>query len=111
MSKITCPHCGVEMTMQDIACLGNPSTNGIIYCCPMCTYKTFIPRHPARTNTGKSADHFADVRKMVCCKDCAHLEYEDLGVYYCGLNRIAGQLSPDDYCSRGERKEKQKNVT
>ena len=31
MSKITCPHCGVEMTMQGVACLGNPSTNGILY--------------------------------------------------------------------------------
>ena len=107
MSKITCPHCGVEMTMQDIACLGNPSTNGIIYCCPMCTYKTFIPRSPvtACTNKSKPTNHFADAGKMVCCKDCAHLEYEDLGVYYCGLHRIAGQLSPDDYCSRATARE------
>lgn len=43
---------------------------------------------------------------MIRCKDCAHLCYEDLGIYYCGLHRIAGQLSPEDYCSRGERKEK-----
>ena len=50
--------------------------------------------------------HFAGVGKMVYCKNCAHLEYEDLGIYYCGLHRIAGQLSPEDYCSRGERKEK-----
>lgn len=46
--------------------------------------------------------HFAGVGKMVYCKDYAHLEYEDLGIYYCGLHRIAGQLSPDDYCSRAE---------
>lgn len=38
----------------------------------------------------------------VFCKDCAHLCYEDIGIYYCGLHRIAGQLSPDDYCSRAE---------
>lgn len=49
--------------------------------------------------------HFADVRKMVRCKDCAHLEYEDLGIYYCGLHRIAGQLNPDDYCSRATARE------
>lgn len=50
--------------------------------------------------------HFAGVGKMVYCKNCAHLEYEDLGIYYCGLHYITGQLSPEDYCSRGERKEK-----
>lgn len=43
---------------------------------------------------------------IIFCKDCAHLCYEDLGVYYCGNLGICGQLSPDDYCSRGERKEK-----
>lgn len=102
MSKITCPHCGVEMTMQGVACLGNPSTNGIMYCCPVCTHKIFVPRQPANayTNESKTIDHFAAVRTMVRCKDCAHLCYEDLGIYYCGLHRIAGQLNPDDYCSR-----------
>lgn len=49
--------------------------------------------------------HFAGVGKMVYCKDCAHLEYEDLGIYYCGLHRIAGQLNPDDYCSRATARE------
>lgn len=44
--------------------------------------------------------------RIVFCKDCAHLCYEDLGVYYCDNLGICGQLSPDDYCSRGERKEK-----
>lgn len=44
--------------------------------------------------------------RIVFCKDCAHLCYEDLGVYYCGNLGICGQLSPDDYCSRRERKEK-----
>lgn len=43
---------------------------------------------------------------IIFCKDCAHLCYEDLGIYYCGNLGICGQLSPDDYCSRGERKEK-----
>lgn len=49
--------------------------------------------------------HFAGVGKMVYCKDCAHLEYEDLGIYYCGLHRITGQLNPDDYCSRATARE------
>ena len=49
--------------------------------------------------------HFAGVGKMVYCKNCAHIEYEDLGVYYCGNLGICGQLSPDDYSSRGEQKE------
>ena len=47
---------------------------------------------------------------MIRCKDCAHLCYEDLGVYYCGLHRIAGQLNPDDQCSCGKRKEEQRNA-
>lgn len=38
----------------------------------------------------------------------AHLEYEDLGIYYCGLHRIAGQLSPNDYCSRANSKRDKK---
>jgi len=49
--------------------------------------------------------------RLVFCKDCAHLCYEDIGIYYCGNLGICGQLNPDDYCSRGERKEKQKNAT
>ena len=40
--------------------------------------------------------------RLIHCKECAHLCYEDLGIYYCGLHRISGQLSPDDYCSRAE---------
>ena len=44
--------------------------------------------------------------RIVFCKDCAPLCYEDIGIYYCGNLGICGQLSPDDYCSRGERKEK-----
>lgn len=55
--------------------------------------------------------HFDVVGKMVYCKNCAHLEYEDLGIYYCGLHRIAGQLNPDDQCSCGKRKEEQRNAT
>ena len=108
MSETTCPHCDVEMTMHGVACLGNPSTNEILYCCPVCRYKTFIPRPPviACTNKGKSAGQLRGSTKLIYCKDCAHLCYEDLGIYYCGLHRIAGQLSPEDYCSRGERKEK-----
>lgn len=44
--------------------------------------------------------------RIVFCKDCAHLCYEDIGIYYCGNLGICGQLSPDDYCSRGARKER-----
>lgn len=49
-------------------------------------------------NTKKNCVETSEDR-IVFCKDCTHLEYEDLGIYYCGLNRIAGQLSPNDYCS------------
>lgn len=46
--------------------------------------------------------------RVVFCKDCAHLCYEDIGIYYCGLHRITGQLDPDDYCSWAEKKEENK---
>lgn len=42
---------------------------------------------------------------LIHCKDCTHLEYEDLGIYYCDLYYIGGQLSPDDYCSRATARE------
>ena len=57
--------------------------------------------HKSRKNYAKTNED-----RVVFCKDCAHLCYEDLGVYYCGNLGICGKLSPDDYCSRGERKEK-----
>ena len=61
--------------------------------------------HPldAPAGTGKGGN-------LIRCKDCAHLCYEDLGVYYCGLHRIAGQLNPDDQGSCGKRKEEQRNA-
>lgn len=57
--------------------------------------------HTAKKNRVEESED-----RIVRCKDCAHLCYEDLGIYYCGNLGICGQLSPDDYCSRGERKEK-----
>lgn len=57
--------------------------------------------HNAKENRVKTRED-----RIVFCKDCVHLCYEDLGIYYCGNLGICGQLSPDDYCSRGERKEK-----
>lgn len=43
----------------------------------------------------------------VFCKDCAHLCYEDIGVYYCDKRIITGQLYPDDYCSRAMKKKEE----
>lgn len=57
--------------------------------------------HNAKKNRVETSE-----ARVVFCKDCAHLCYEDIGIYYCGNLGICGQLSPDDYCSRGERKEK-----
>lgn len=59
-------------------------------------------RHDAKENREETSED-----RIVFCKDCNHIEYEDIGIYYCGNLGICGQLSPDDYCSRGERKEKQ----
>lgn len=62
--------------------------------------------HNAKENRVETSED-----RIVFCKDCAHLCYEDLGVYYCGNLGICGQLSPDDYCSRGERKERKADAT
>ena len=112
MSKITCPYCGAEMNMKDATMISDELGNRVIFYCQKCHESSVRAFHAAGSgrNYAKAlqkaeqpdtpADHFADVGKMVHCKDCAHLEYEDLGIYYCGLHRITGQLSPDDYCSR-----------
>lgn len=43
-------------------------------------------------------------RELVLCKNCKHYEEEpegDVMMCYCGL----GYTRPNDYCSRGERRE------
>lgn len=45
--------------------------------------------------------------ELITCKDCAHLCYEDIGVYYCDKRIITGQLYPDDYCSRAMMKKEE----
>lgn len=61
--------------------------------------------HNAKKNCVETSED-----RIVFYKDCAHLCYEYIGIYYCGNLGICGQLSPDDYCNRGERKEKQRNA-
>ena len=61
--------------------------------------------HNAKKNRVETSED-----RIVFCKDCAHLCYEDIGIYYCGLHYITGQLNPEDYCSRGKRREKQRNA-
>ena len=43
-------------------------------------------------------------RELVMCKNCMHYEQEpegDVMMCYCGL----GWTAPDDFCSKGERRE------
>lgn len=45
-----------------------------------------------------------DAVEVVRCKDCQHHEHYDT-LLYCGHSRgLAGSVSPDDFCSCGERK-------
>ena len=44
----------------------------------------------------------ADMVEVVRCKECKHNPSEDEWIH---CNRVAWWNSPDDYCSRGERKE------
>ena len=45
-----------------------------------------------------------DAVRVVRCKDCKHREHND-ALLYCGHTRgLAGSVSPDDFCSYGERR-------
>lgn len=43
---------------------------------------------------------------IVHCKDCKHLGIKDFIYGYCKRD-MSGQVQPNDYCSRGERKKRQ----
>ena len=45
----------------------------------------------------------ADVVEVVCCKNCKHLMFSDF--YGECTKGYMGIVSPDDYCSYGERKD------
>lgn len=92
--KFDCPYCNAEMSREDISMtFSNQIENSITFCCPKCHKESIRTFYAASGGTG-------------CVEQSTHLEYEDLGIYYCGLHYITGQLSPENYCSRGERKEK-----
>ena len=52
-----------------------------------------------------------DIVEVVRCKDCKHWSYisgldkEPHCTVFCGLNSKAYPTDPDDYCSKGERKD------
>ncbi len=45
-----------------------------------------------------------NLTEVVRCKDCIHLGVKDFAYGYC-KDRMVGILSPNDYCSYGEKKE------
>lgn len=45
-----------------------------------------------------------DLVEVVRCKDCIHLGVKDFAYGYC-KDRMCGILSPNDYCSYGEKKD------
>lgn len=49
----------------------------------------------------------ADAVEVVRCRDCIHFEEYEPGFTCCGSYFIGlvGDVDPDDYCSRGERRE------
>ena len=48
----------------------------------------------------------ADVVEVVCCKNCKHLMFSDF--YGECTKGYMGIVRPNDYCSKGERKESEK---
>lgn len=116
--KFDCPYCNAEMSREDISMtFSNQIENSITFCCPKCHKESIRTFYAASGGTGCVEQsytlptfNFCGSTKLIHCKDCTHLEYEDLGIYYCGLHYITGQLNPEDYCSRGKRREKQRNA-
>ena len=55
----------------------------------------------------RKLEYFAapDVVEVVRCKDCQWVGIKDYLYVYCRRNGLDGIIKPDDYCSRGERKE------
>ena len=49
----------------------------------------------------------ADVAPVVRCKDCGNFRQNVYGVCWC--DEYGGAITPEDYCSRGEWKEAEKN--
>ena len=103
IEKVLCPYCGAEMLLdsndEDL------EDDWKWWCeCPKCSARAPVAETPnvARDKALLNPNQIRRSTKLIRCKDCAHLEYEDLGIYYCGLHRITGQLNPDDYCSRAE---------
>ena len=91
---IWCPKCGALM---------NEITNGHI--CPLCGYR--VPAQTITTTTGTFVEYVPVIR----CKDCKYYrndgdcwhEWDNDGrIYY---QSIIEEPNPDDYCSRGKRKE------
>ena len=69
-----------------------------------------MPRMPdgwvitAESNKKGTETRLKSYRELVMCKNCKHYEDEpdgDVMMCYCGL----GYTRPNDYCSRGERRE------
>ena len=110
--KVLCPNCEAEMCLENTITAICPATNAVIFRCPQCGKRSLRTFHAAGGGTSYSKqpdtpnDQLHAPTKLIHCKDCAHLCHEDIGIYYCGNLGICGLLNPDDYCSRGERKEK-----
>ena len=110
--KLDCPYCNAEMSFEDVSMtISDQIGNSATFYCPKCHKESIRTFYAAGGGTGYGEQPYAPndqlhaPTKLIHCKDCTHLEYEDLGIYYCGLHRIAGQLNPDDYCSRATARE------
>lgn len=67
-----------------------------------------IPEETIAEFAKQAADQFVnderDLVPVVRCKDCKYLGIKDFGYGYC-KNNMCGVGRPDDYCSRGIKKE------
>lgn len=82
------------LRIKEIHCAGCDSYNGLrCRACLVDDALDYIDSEPA-----------ADVAPVVHCKDCKHLMFSDC-YGECGAARM-GIVSPDDFCSYGERRER-----
>ena len=109
MRKIACPYCGAEMLPEENSDDLEDDWKWW-YECTKCAARAPVAETPnaARDKALLNPGQFRENTKLICCKDCAHLCYEDIGIYYCGNFVVCGQVNPYDYCSRATAKEKAK---
>lgn len=63
----------------------------------------------AKQTAGRLVNDDRDLVPVVRCKDCIYLGVRGMGYGYC-KNNMCGVVRPNDYCSRGIKKERETKI-